>query len=96
MIIYQVKIKVEERVEQSWLKWMKQVHVPDVLATGLACAFDMLKSQDDASTYYFHYKFNTASDFESYQNNHAPRLKAHPQEKFPGMFTAERQILTHI
>ena len=34
MYIYNVTINIEESVHNQWLRWMKETHIPDVLATG--------------------------------------------------------------
>jgi len=34
MIIYSVTIKISKDAETDWLKWMKKVHIPDVMQTG--------------------------------------------------------------
>jgi hypothetical protein len=33
MIVYNVTVNIDGAVEQEWLKWMKEVHIPEVLAT---------------------------------------------------------------
>ena len=36
MIIYNVTVSlVDQSIHQDWLKWMKEIHIPNVLATGL-------------------------------------------------------------
>ncbi|MBT6516091.1 MAG: DUF4286 family protein, partial [Crocinitomicaceae bacterium] len=34
MIVYSVTVKVNQEIEENWLRWMKEVHIPDVMATG--------------------------------------------------------------
>ena len=34
MIIYNVTIKVDKRIHDEWLPWMKDVHIKDVVNTG--------------------------------------------------------------
>ena len=33
MLIYNVTAHLESSVEQKWLKWMKQEHIPEMLGT---------------------------------------------------------------
>ncbi len=35
MIIYNVTVNVEKEVEEVWVNWMKETHIPEILATGL-------------------------------------------------------------
>jgi len=92
MITYQVKIKVDESVEKKWLLWMKTEHVPDVIGTGLIRSFQILKSASEDQLYHFDYHFNSIEDYHHYRKEFAPKLKAHPLEKFPNQFTAEREL----
>ena len=34
MYIYNVTTNIDESVHDEWLHWMKEIHIPDVLATG--------------------------------------------------------------
>ncbi|MEM6764826.1 MAG: DUF4286 family protein [Bacteroidota bacterium] len=40
MITYQISITIQEEVEKEWISWMKTVHVPEVVATGLVVSFE--------------------------------------------------------
>ena len=35
MILYNITVSIDYDVHQEWLIWMKEVHIPDVLSTGL-------------------------------------------------------------
>ena len=35
MILYNVTVSINYDVNESWLKWMKETHIPNVLSTGL-------------------------------------------------------------
>ena len=97
MILYQVKINIDPTVEKEWFHWMKTVHVPDLIATGLVATFDIWSPTDsDSPIYYFHYYFHTQEDLDNYQKNHAPKLKADVLERYPSQFTAERMILRQL
>lgn len=96
ILTYQVKIRVEPSIETTWLKWMKTKHVPDVIATGLVRSFQILKPETTAHTYFFHYHFESKLAFETYKEKFAPKLKQHPQDKFPNQFEAERTVFQWI
>ncbi len=34
MYIYNVTINVDESIHDSWMTWMQDIHIPEVLATG--------------------------------------------------------------
>ena len=60
MIIYNVTVKVEERIAPDWLKWLKGEHIPEILATGCfteAVVFDLLEPYDgEGVTFVVQYK----------------------------------------
>ena len=35
MILYNITVSIDYNVHQEWLIWMKEVHIPDVMSTGL-------------------------------------------------------------
>ncbi len=43
MIIYSVTVVINKDVEDSWLKWMKDKHIKDVLKTGYFTDWDIMK-----------------------------------------------------
>ena len=43
MIIYNVKVIIKKDVEDAWLKWMREVHIKDVMETGYFTNWEMQK-----------------------------------------------------
>ena len=43
MIIYNVTINVENDTHDTWFKWMKETHIPDVMSTGMFLDFNFSK-----------------------------------------------------
>ena len=35
MIVYNVTINIDHAVHDDWFRWMRDEHIPDVMATGL-------------------------------------------------------------
>jgi len=97
MIIYQVKITIQQEVEEDWVFWMRAVHIPDVIATGLVRNYQFLKPQDTAeSVYCINYYFDNQQDYERYVEEFAPQLKQDVIERYPNKFTASRQLFDQI
>lgn len=83
-------------MHDDWLQWMKEVHIPDVLATGFF--IDSRFSQvmvDEAQglTYSIQYRFRSMEDLQRYQDEHAPRLQAEHLSRYKDRFVAFRTIL---
>lgn len=96
MYIYNVTVNIADEVHQEWLKWMKNVHIPDVMKTG--CFIDnqlckLLYVEDEGHTYSVQYKFLEMADIERYQKEFAPALQAEHSQKFKDKYAAFRTLL---
>lgn len=96
MYIYNVTLSVDKAVHDEWLKWMQEVHMPDVMKTKCFVDCRMLKVlnvEDEGVTYSAQYTFLEMSDMEEYQASHAPRLQKDALDKFKDKFVAFRTLL---
>ena len=97
MIIYRVMVVINKDVEDSWLKWMKDKHIEDVLKTGYFTDCDIKKQlipepAADESTYIICYKYSSLDQYYEYLEKEAPRLQKEHTEKFYGKFKASRPV----
>jgi hypothetical protein len=69
------------RVE-PWLDWLRQGHIAEVLNGGATQA-EIVVLDSPAHTYEVHYRFPSRAAFESYERDHAPRLRAEDLSRFP-------------
>ena len=96
MFIYNVTINVDADVHEPWVKWMKEIHMPEVMKTG--CFIDnqlleVLYVEDSGHTYSAQYKFLEIRDIEKYMKDFAPALQADHKKQFGDKFTAFRTVL---
>ncbi len=99
MIIYNVTINVDDSIHDEWLAWMRTVHIPDMMKTGMFTEFRLCKilSEDDqGTTYSFQYTCNNMQMFEKYRDEFAPALRKEAAEKFGDKFVAFRTLLEVI
>jgi len=102
MIIYNVTILIDPTVKEEWLEWMRSVHIPDVMATGLVAEHHLCKvlmpddGDDRFEKYAVQYWFPTMEDFDTYQREHAKRLQAVHSEKYKNRFMAIRSVLETV
>jgi hypothetical protein len=99
MYIYNVTVNISQTAHDEWLKWMKEVHIADVMRTGCFVDSNMLKLlfvEDEGHTYSIQYRFLDLSDLDTYQKQHAPRLQAETREKFKDHFAAFRTVLEEV
>ena len=68
-------------VAASWLRWLHEEHIQDVLDAGASSA-EIFK-MEDGLTYEVRYQFSSRLEFEQYERDHAPRLRQEGLQKFP-------------
>ncbi len=97
MIIYNVTVSISHDVHDEWVNWMKNTHIPDVMATGFFLenrfARVLLVDEEEGISYSIQYLCKNMADLQAYQGSHAPRLQADVKEKFDGKFAAFRTVL---
>lgn len=101
MILYNVTIHVEPEIEQDWLIWMKNVHIPEVLQTGCFAEHKFLRLLNEAPeatgiTYAVQY-FTTGVDrLEQYLNEFAPELRQKQHDRYENRLIAFRTFLEEV
>jgi hypothetical protein len=96
MIVYNVTINVDADVAVEWLRWMKEVHIPDVMATGLFLdnrIMRILAEEEGGLSYAIQYTCADMATYERYKAEHAPRLQAETQKHYGGRLAAFRTLL---
>ena len=98
MIIYNVTINIEDEVHDRWLAWMKETHIPQVMATGLFIEHSfsrLLDRQEDetGTTYVIQYVAINMEHYNRYQAEFAPALQAETRKHFEGKFVAFRTLM---
>lgn len=100
MIIYNVTVNIDSSVHEEWLRWMKDVHIPDVLKTGLFRENKILKVLGDEDsgghTYSLQYSCMSMEDYKTYESRHAARLREEHAKKYKDKFVAFRTLLEVI
>jgi hypothetical protein len=75
---------------------MKQVHIPDVMATGLfldSRIVRVLAEEEGGVTYAVQYTCADMATYERYRDEHAPRLQAETEKRYGGRYAAFRTLL---
>ena len=100
MIIYNVTTNVDEKIHDEWVMWMKEKHLPDVMATGLPIGNRFLKLLTEIDnggvTYSVQYFVADIEDYEVYQNQYSPALRADFDGRFKGQYVSFRTLLEDV
>ena len=99
MILYNVTISVEGQIEKEWLKWMREIHIPDVMATKLFVdhkIFKLMNEVDGGTTYAIQYFALDEHDMNTYMREHAPRLQKEHTDRYQNRAIAFRTLLQQV
>lgn len=96
MILYNVTVNIDDEVREEWLTWMKQVHVPDVMKTGLFLEnkiYKVMVNEEAGTTYSVQYTLRSMDDLKTYQEKFAPALQKEHASRYANKFVAFRTVL---
>lgn len=99
MIVYNVTVSIEASVAEDWLKWMKDVHIPDVMKTGKFVEqniFKLISVEEEQNTYSIQYSCESIEDYNDYVRNYAPELQKEHNTRYKDKFVAFRTLLESI
>ncbi len=101
MILYNITINIEDESHEQWLAWMREIHIPDVMRTGMFLHFKMFRlltaAQDNSGTNYaIQYFCESMEKFEQYEQQYAPALRVEADKHFAGKYYAFRSVLEEV
>jgi hypothetical protein len=97
MILYNITFTVNNEIEEDFVQWMKDTHIPDIFDTGLFLEhkfFRLLNSPDDSITNYSLQFFteNTGKLIE-YEKSFAHPLRFQTQARYGEKVMAFRTLM---
>lgn len=98
-VLYNVTVSVDLAIHEEWLIWMKEVHIPEVMATGYFLENRICRVhafEEGGVTYAIQYICHSMTDYEDYQNLAAAALQARHHERYGQKVAAFRTVLEII
>jgi len=99
MILYNVTAILDEEIHTEWLNWMKEEHIPEVMATSCFVSNRMLRvvdSPNEGVTYCTQYIADNMENYDQYLQKYAPALRASFPERFANKFVIYRTLMEFI
>jgi len=100
MYIYNVTVNIDESVENEWLRWMQEKHIPEMLDTGKFMEAKMCQVMVDEDmggvTYSIQYTTDDKETLERYYSEDADRLRQEAIQLFSNKFVAFRTELNVV
>ena len=97
MIVYNNTIKIAHSIEEPWLLWLLQEHIPEIMALGLFTEWKMFRllEQDDAEgmTFVIQYFAPSLENYYQFTEEFAPALQKRSFDKWGDRFIAFRTVM---
>lgn len=98
--IYNVTVAVNPIIEEGWVKWMKEVHIPEVMETGMFHGYLFTQvfpeQEQDHPSFSIQYKAADLESIKLYMQMYAPALKEKSAKAWGENALAFRTILEVI
>ena len=100
MIIYNVTIKIEKSIQEEWVQWMLNEHMPELYETGLFEKYQLCKllEQDETEgiTYTAQYYCHSLTEYEFYIQEYAKKMRDKGIARFGHQFIAFRTVMETV
>ena len=100
MFIYNITVKVENDIAEAWIQWQKEIHIPQIMATGFFYDHRLYKlleqDESDGQTFVVQFFALELNDYEEYIRDYAPELRQQSFRRWGNKFVAFRTLLSAI
>lgn len=99
MILYNVTVSINPEIEGEWTKYMREVHIPEVLETGMfkEARFCRVHGEEQGGvTYATGYLCPDQASYDRYMAEFAEKLRKSFHQKWEGHYAAFRTLLSVI
>ena len=97
MVVYNVTVKVQQAIADAWLGWLKEEHIPDIIATGCfthATILRLLEVDDsEGPTYAVQYHGANRELYNKYISSFADDMRKRGTDKWGDKFIAFRTVM---
>jgi hypothetical protein len=97
MLIYNVTTKISWEMHEAWVAWMKEKHLPEVMATG--CFTDMRfvrlleTDETEGPTYAAQFHAENDEQYRKYINDYAPAIRQDVVNNWGSHFISFRSLM---
>lgn len=97
MLLYNVTVTLDLDIHEDWLRWMRETHIPDVMAAGMFVSYRLCKllghEHADSEIYTVQYLVEDMPRLRRYFDEFAPELQRRHTARYEGKFAAFRTIM---
>ena len=95
MIIYEVNIQINARIQNIFLSWLNS-HAVEMLKFDGFKRYDIYENKKDSLSFTIHYHIKNISYLENYIKNHASNMRSIEKKEFQGQISIDRRVLSKL
>ncbi len=96
-IIYNVTTKIDHAIAESWLQWMKEEHIPELIRTGCFTHAVILRllevDETDGLTYAVQYHATSKMAYNDYIQNYSVEIRNKSAGNWGGKAISFRSVM---
>jgi len=100
MIVYNVTTKTDKSIADKWLAWMKEEHIPDLVATGCFTHAVILRltevDETEGPTYAVQYYAESKALYNRYIEQYADVMRKKATNKWDNKIISFRTVMTIV
>lgn len=97
MYIYNVTIQLAWSIHEEWVKWMKEKHIPEVMATGCFTEFRFVRvlevDETEGPTYATQYFAASKANYDQYIHEFSAALRKDALDVWGNQFAGFRSLM---
>ncbi len=100
MFIYNITTKVDHSILDEWLKWQKEIHIPEIMETKFFYEhrfYQLLEHDDEmGKTFVTQFLANSKTDYQKYLEQFATSLQKKSFEKWADRVISFTTLLQNV
>jgi hypothetical protein len=100
MILYNITTNVTADIEEDFISWMKSIHIPEVMETGIFVDHRFYKllhdSEDGSINYSIQFFTESMEKMMEYEKTHATALRIKTKERYQDKAVSFRSLLETV
>jgi hypothetical protein len=100
MYLFNETVGIDQHVEAEWLDWMKSVHIPDVMMSGMFTGYKMYRilhvGEEGTVSYSVQYFSGSIEEVKRYLDEFAPPLVERLRARFKDQHVVFRTLLEEV
>jgi len=97
MLLYNVTVTIDLEIHEDWVRWMRETHIPDIMASGCFLSYRMCRllghEHEDSEIYAVQYLSKDMVHLMRFQQEFAPDLQAQHKARYDGRYAVFRTVM---